>query len=149
GRFAEITGGLIERNTKLARKRLLGGSLLALVGSLGYYGGYAYLVIQALQGRLTVGSLTFLAGALAASSSQIQAIFSTFASIADQSLFLTDLVKFFAVRPRIHSNSGGLPAPRPIRDGFEFQKVAFQYPGSARLVLRDLDFRIHPGERVA
>jgi ATP-binding cassette subfamily B protein len=106
-------------------------------------------VIQALQGRLTVGSLTFLAGALAASSSQIQAIFSTFASIADQSLFLTDLLQFFAVRPRIHAGSGTLLAPRPIRDGFEFQKVSFQYPGSTRLVLHDLDFRIHPGERVA
>jgi len=148
-RFAEISGGLIARNTKLARKRLWGGSVLTLVGSLGYYGGYAYLVIQAIHGRLSVANLTFLAGALAASSSQIQAIFSTFASIADQSLFLTDLVKFFAVRPRIQSTAGVLPAPRPIRDGFEFQKVCFQYPGSTRSVLRDLDFRIHPGERVA
>jgi ATP-binding cassette subfamily B protein len=148
-RFADITAGLIQRNTRLARRRLWGGSLLALVGSLGYYGGYAYLVLQALAGHLTVGSLTFLAGALAASSTQIQAIFSTFSSIADQSLFLTDLVKFFAVRPRIQSTSGVLPAPRPIRDGFEFQKVSFHYPGSQRLVLRDLDFRILPGERVA
>jgi ATP-binding cassette subfamily B protein len=148
-RFADVTAGLIQRNTKLARKRLWGGSLLTLVGSLGYFGGYAYLVIQALEGRLTVGSLTFLAGALAASSSQIQALFSTFGSIADQSLFLTDLIQFFAVRPRIHTSSGGLAAPRPIRDGFEFQKVSFEYPGSGRVVLRDLDFRIHPGERVA
>jgi ATP-binding cassette subfamily B protein len=148
-RFAGVSEGLIQRNSKLARRRLWGGSLLALVGSLGYYGGYAYLVIQAIHGRLSVANLTFLAGALAASSSQIQAIFSTFASIADQSLFLTDLVKFFAVRPRIQSTSGVLLAPRPIRDGFEFQKVSFQYPGTARLVLRDLDFRMHPGERVA
>jgi ATP-binding cassette subfamily B protein len=98
---------------------------------------------------MSVGSLAFVAGALAASSTQIQAIFSTFASIADQSLFLTDLLQFFAVRPRIHSTAGALPAPRPIRDGFEFQKVSFNYPGSARAILRDLDFRIHPGERVA
>ena len=150
GRFAEITGGLIERKPKLARKRLWGGALLTLVGSLGYYGGYAYLVIQALQGRLSVGSLTFLAGALAASSSQIQAIFSTFASIADQSLFLTDLVKFFAVRPRIHTRFRTV-CPRPARSATasSFKKYRSSIRAPTRLVLRDLDFRIHPGERVA
>ena len=88
-------------------------------------------MIQALGGRISVGSLTFLAGALAASSTQIQSIFSTFASIADQSLFLTDLLHFFAVRPTIQSRPHALPAPRPVRDGFEFQKVSFDYPGSS------------------
>lgn len=148
-RFAFMTDGLIDRNRRLARKRLVGGSLLALVGSLGYYGGYAYLVIQTLQGRLSVGGLTFLAGALAGSSSQIQTVFSTFSSIADQALFLTDLLHFFAVRPKIHSRPDALPAPRRIRDGFEFRQVDFHYPGAERLVLNHLDFRIAPGERVA
>jgi ATP-binding cassette subfamily B protein len=148
-RFAFMTDGLIDRNRRLARKRLVGGSLLALVGSLGYYAGYAYLVIQTLQGRLSVGDLTFLAGALAGSSSQIQTVFSTFSSIADQALFLTDLLHFFAVRPKIHSRPNALPAPRAIRDGFEFRKVGFHYPGSERLVINSLDFRIAPGERVA
>jgi ATP-binding cassette subfamily B protein len=148
-RFADITDGLIDRNRRLARKRLGAGSLLALVGSFGYYAGYAYLVIRAVEGRLSVGDLTFLAGALAGSSSQIQTIFSTFSSIADQALFLGDLMRFMAVKPRIASRPDALPAPRPIRDGFEFQGVSFHYPGSERLVLRDLDFRIEPGERVA
>ena len=148
-RFATITEGLIDRNRRLARQRLSGGSLLALVGSAGYYGGYAYLVIQTLYGRLSVGDLTFLAGALAGSSSQIQSIFSTFSSIADQALFLTDLIHFFEVEPRIMSKPGAIPAPRPIRDGLQFDNVSFHYPGSERLVLRDLDFRITPGERVA
>lgn len=148
-RFAFITEGLIDRNRRLARKRFLGGSLLALVGSLGYYGGYAYLVVETLQGRLTIGSLTFLAGALAGSTAQIQTVFSTFSSIADQALFLTDLLQFFAVRPKIESHPHALPAPRPIRDGFEFRNVSFHYPGMERLVLNNLDFRIAPGERVA
>ena len=42
-----------------------------------------------------------------------------------------------------------MPAPRPIRDGFEFRDVCFHYPGSSRLVLNRLNFRIEPGERVA
>jgi ATP-binding cassette subfamily B protein len=148
-RFTEITDDVIARNRALARRRLGWGSVLALIGSLGYYGAYAFLVIRALEGRLTIGDLTFLAGALAGASTNIQTVFSTFSGIADQALFLTDLLEFFAVKPRIESRPGALPAPRPIRDGIEFQGVGFHYPGASRLILRDLDFRMVPGERIA
>jgi ATP-binding cassette subfamily B protein len=96
-----------------------------------------------------VGDLTFLAGAIAGTSNNIQGLFSTFSGIADQSLFLTDLLEFFAVQPRIQSSPNALPAPRPIRRGFEFRKVGFHYPGSSRMILKDLDFRLEPGDRVA
>ena len=149
GQFAAATGEVVNRNQRLLRKRAWIGSVLSIIGSLGYYGGYAFLVVRTLQGRLSVGDLTFLAGALAGSNTQLQVIFSTFASIADQALFLTDLNQFFAVQPVIQEKSDGLPAPRPIREGFEFRKVCFHYPQTDRLVIRDLDFRIAPGERVA
>lgn len=148
-RFCILTGDLIRRNRELTTRRLKWGSALALVGSLGYYAAYAFVVYQTLRGRLSIGQLTFLAGALAGSSSHIQMIFSTFSSIADQSLFLTDLMHFFAVKPRIACRADALPAPRPIRDGFEFRKVSFHYPGSERLVLNNLDFRIEAGQRIA
>ena len=32
---------------------------------------------------------------------------------------------------------------------FEFDRVSFRYPGTARLVLDRLDFRFEPGERIA
>jgi ATP-binding cassette subfamily B protein len=106
-------------------------------------------VFRALQGALTVGELTFLAGALAGCTTQIQSLFSTFSSIADQTMFLSDLLDFFAVRPRIESRPYALPAPRPIRDGFEFRNVSFKYPGSSRMILNNLNFRMTAGERVA
>ena len=42
-----------------------------------------------------------------------------------------------------------MPAPRPIREGFEFRNVSFAYPGSSRLVLDNLNFRLEPGGRIA
>ncbi|HWB98426.1 MAG TPA: ABC transporter ATP-binding protein, partial [Bryobacteraceae bacterium] len=147
--FATITDGVIRRTRNLQKKRFRFGSMLGMIGSVGYYAGYAYLVSQAIKGRLTIGDLQLLAGALAGSNTQLQAVFSTFAGIADQSLFLTDLVKFFAVEPKIGTSANGIPAPRPIRDGFEFRNVTFRYPQTDRLVLKDLNFRIAPGERVA
>src|ERR1051325_10556995 len=98
---------------------------------------------------LSWGTLQFLAGALAGASTNIQSIFSTFSSIADQSLFLTDLVEFLRVEPRIQSKKDALLAPRPIREGFVFDKVSFGYPGTQRVVLDRLDLTIEPGDRAA
>ncbi len=149
GRFARLTDGLIGKNRRLARRRLAAGTGLAVLSSVGYYGGYAYLVMRALRGELSIGSLTFLAGALAGCSGQLQSIFSTFSGIADQALYLTDLLQFFSVQPRIVNKVSARPAPRPIRHGFEFQDVSFAYPHSERAVLKNLNFRLGPGERVA
>jgi ATP-binding cassette subfamily B protein len=148
-RFRDINDEVITRNRRLATRRLRAGALLALIGSLGYYGGYAYLVLRTLEGAITVGTLTFLAGALAGTSSQIQQVFSTFSGIADQSLFLGDLLEFFAMKPKLAAPPDAIPAPRAIRSGFEFRDVSFSYPGSSRRVLDHLNLRIEPAERIA
>ena len=148
-RYADISAQVVRQTRALAGRRTRAGALFAVLSAAGYYAAYAMAVYETIAGRLTVGELTFLAGAIAGTSSNIQALFSTFSSIADQALFLTDLLEFLAVQPRIVSPPNPVPAPRPIRQGFEFQDVCFQYPGSARLVLNHLSFRLEPGNRVA
>jgi ATP-binding cassette subfamily B protein len=149
GEYRRLSDQIYHQNVHLAQRRFLAGSALSLLSSAGYYGAYAYVVFRAVNGDITVGTLTFLAGAIAGASNNIQTIFATSSSIADQALFLTDLLEFFAVRPRIASKPDALPAPRPIRQGFLFEKVSFAYPGGGRTVLRDLDFRLEPDERIA
>jgi ATP-binding cassette subfamily B protein len=147
--YARLANQLYDQNVRLALRRLWAGGFLSLISTAAYYGAYAYVIWQTVQGRLTWGSLQFLAGAIAGASSNIQNVFSTISSIADQSLFLTDLVEFLRVEPAIRSKPGALPAPRPIRDGFVFERVTFRYPGSSRNVLDRLDLRIEAGERIA
>jgi ATP-binding cassette subfamily B protein len=53
------------------------------------------------------------------------------------------------MKPTIQSKPNALPAPRPIRQGFEIRNVSFVYPGTERRVLNRLNFHLHPGERVA
>jgi|HubBroStandDraft_6_1064221.scaffolds.fasta_scaffold12610_2 ATP-binding cassette subfamily B protein len=148
-RYQQLFSGIYEQNVSLARRRLMAGAVLSVIGTLGYYGAYAWVILQTLRGALSVGTMTFLAGALAGASSNIQSMFSTFSSIADQALFLTDLLAFFAFRPKLTSKPNALPAPRPIRRGFEFRDVGFLYPGTSRPVLNSLSFRLEPGERMA
>jgi ATP-binding cassette subfamily B protein len=148
-RYASLTGGIIGKNIKLTRHRLLWGSVFAIIGSIGYYGSYVFLAWQALQGRIDVATFIFLTGAIAGSSTQLQGVFSLFSHISDQALFLTDLVEFLKVQPSIRSRPDAIPAPRSIRDGFDFRNVSFHYPGSSRLILKNLNFRLNPGEHVA
>jgi ATP-binding cassette subfamily B protein len=148
-RFSRLSDEIYLENVGLARRRLIAGALLSMVSTAGYYSAYVFIVWRTITGALTIGELTFLSGAIVQASGNIQQIFSTLASIADQALFLTDLLAFLEMRPTIYSKPNALQAPRPMVRGFEFRNVSFRYPGSTRVVLSGLDFKLRPGERVA
>jgi ATP-binding cassette, subfamily B, bacterial len=148
-RFAKLSDIVYEQDVALARKRLGIGSILSFVSTGGYYGAYAYVIWRTLAGRLGIGTFYFLTNAILQASSNIQQVFSTLSGIADQALFLTDLLAFFEMKPTIRSKPNALRAPRPIQQGFEFRDVSFRYPGTSRLVIDRLNFHLHPAERVA
>jgi ATP-binding cassette subfamily B protein len=149
GRFRQISQRICEENVALSRGKLFWGGSLALVGTLGYYGSYAFVIWRALHGAYNIGIFTLLTTAIQQASSNLQQAFSTASGIADQALFLTDLIAFFEMKPTLRSKPDALPAPRPIRAGFEFRNVSFIYPGTDRYVLRDFSFVFAPGERIA
>jgi len=138
-----------NENRGLAVKRAVTGTLLNLLPTAGYYTAYAYIIYRALTHTLTVGDLTFLTAAFARSRGLIEQIFASFSGIAEQALFIEDLFDFFRTKPSIASKPDALPAPRPVRSGYEFRDVSFAYPGSDKLVLDRISFRIDAGERIA
>jgi ATP-binding cassette subfamily B protein len=148
-RFTRLSDQIYDENVALARRRLIAGSLLSMIGTAGYYSAYVYVIWRTVTGELSIGTLTFLTGAIVQASSNIQQVFSTLSSIADQALFLTDLLAFFEMQPTIRSKDNALPAPRPIVRGFEFRNVSFRYPGTSRMVLNGLNITLRAGERVA
>ncbi|MDQ6700833.1 MAG: ABC transporter ATP-binding protein/permease, partial [Acidobacteriota bacterium] len=113
------------------------------------YGAYAVVLLRTLAGGLSLGNFTFLTRAFASSRSYIERILSSFSDVSEQALYLQDLFEFFDMQPSIRSLPNSLPAPRPILQGFEFQNVSFAYPGAERLVIRNVNFRLEPTEKVA
>ncbi len=138
-----------RENKALAIKRAASGSLLNLLPTAGYYAAYIVILIRTLSGALSIGSLTFLAGAFARSRGLIENLFSSLNNIAEQALYIKDLFDFFETQPTITSPPGAVSAPRPIRSGFEFRDVSFAYPGSDRQVLHGVNFRFDAEERIA
>jgi ATP-binding cassette, subfamily B, bacterial len=148
-RYHEVSERIFEENKKVAVKRAGVGFILNLVSTGGYYGAYAVVLLRTLAGAISVGTFTFLTGAFSRSRMYIEKILQSFTDISEQALFLKDLFEFFEMKPTIQSTSGALPAPRPIRDGFEFRNVAFAYPGSSRMVIENISFRLEPQEKIA
>ena len=148
-RFRILSSQVYEEDVSLARRKAVAGSFLSAIGTAGYYTAYVFAVWKTVTGVFTFGTLTLLANAIREASSNLQQTFSTLSTIADQALFLTDLVAFFDMHPKVTSKPNALPAPRPITRGFEFRNVSFRYPGSSRMVLQGFNFHLHPGERIA
>ena len=148
-RFTGLSKRIYEENVALNHRRLFWGGLLAIVGQLGYYGAYAFSIYRTIQGRYSVGDLTLITTAIMQSMASIQQAFSTASGVADQALFLTDLIAFFEMKPRVESKVDGIRVPHPVVRGFEFRNVSFAYPGTNRRVLSDFNFTLRPDERVA
>ncbi len=149
GRFTRLSEGIYKENVALSKRRVFWGGLFSVIGNGGYYGSYIYIIWRAIHGGYDIGTFSFITGAVQQSQSALQQVFSLASGIADQALFLTDLIGFFEMKPTVVSIENGRKVPRPIRQGFEFRNVSFAYPGTTRKVLKDFDFRLRPGERVA
>ena len=147
--YSDLSSGVIEKNRVLALRRLRWGSVFAIFATAGYYVGYLHLAQEAFQQRITMGAFTFMVGALAGTSGHLQTIFSLFSDIADQALFLGDLVTFLEERPKIVAPDAPLAVANPIQTGLEFENVSFTYPGSTRPVLENLSFKLARGQRMA
>jgi ATP-binding cassette subfamily B protein len=148
-RFRELSDRFFRANRLLARKRAIWGTLLATLGTLGYYVAYAYIAWRTVKGDFSIGDLTFLAGSFRRLRQLLEGLLIGFSQVAGQALYLDDLFSFFEIQPEITSGRDALPIPRPIVRGFTFENVGFRYPGAERWALRGLDFDLRAGEVLA
>ncbi|MFY9610632.1 MAG: ABC transporter ATP-binding protein [Blastocatellia bacterium] len=148
-RFRKLSWKFYDENKKLSIRKANVSTLLSLVGTLGYYSAYAIILVRAMRGEMSIGTLTFLAGSFARSRQLIQGLLLGAGGIYQQCLYLKDLFDFFEMKPSIASTPGAPPVPNPISEGFVFEDVGFQYPGSDAWAIRHVSFALRPGERVA
>jgi len=148
-RYRTLADRFYEENKRLSIKKGIVSTLLSIVGTAGYYAAYAIILVRAVTGAITLGSLTFLGASFSRSRDLIQRLLLSASDIYEQSLYLKDMFDFFEMRPSIYSVAGAPPVPTPIREGFVFEDVGFRYPGSERWAVRHVNFQVRAGERVA
>jgi len=148
-RFRQLSDKFYLANKALAGKRAFWGTLLAALGTLGYYIAYAYIAWRTVRGDFTIGDLTFLAGSFRRLRQLLEGLLVGFSQVASQALYLDDLYSFFEIVPEISSGPDAIRVPQPIVRGFAFENVGFRYPDAARWALRGLDFELRAGEVLA
>ncbi|MFL5595168.1 MAG: ABC transporter ATP-binding protein [Gemmatimonadaceae bacterium] len=148
-RYRSLSQRFYEENRNLSIRRGIVSALLSILGTIGYYGAYIVILIRAVQGDITIGTLTFLAASFGRGRDVIQGILLSASNVFEQSLYLRDLFVFLDMKPTIESPPNARPVPLKIQSGFAFENVGFRYPGSERWAIRDVNFILRPAERVA
>jgi len=148
-RFKELSDKYYSANRKIVVRRALWGSVFSSLGTISYYGAYIFIISQTVSGLITIGTLTFLAGSFERMRNMLQSIMTRFSKIAEGSLYLQDMFDFFAIKPTIVSGEKNYMIPQPIQAGFTFENVGFKYPNSEMWAIRNLNFHLKKGEKLA
>jgi ATP-binding cassette subfamily B protein len=149
GRFKTLSQKFYTDNSKLALRRSGWGTFFSVIGSMGYYAAYGFIIYETVTGKTSIGGLTFLAGSFRQLSSLMENMLSRFTSVSQGAIYLNDFIEFFAIQPKITVAAKPLPFPNPIKQGFTFEDVGFQYHHSDNWANRHLNFTLHPGEKLA
>jgi ATP-binding cassette subfamily B protein len=148
-RFKTLSDKFYKDNRRLSIKRSAWGTFFSVLSSIGYYTAYGFIIYQTVTGKTSVGTLTFLAGSFRQLSSLMEGMLSRFTTVSQGAIYLNDFLEFFDIKPKIAVAENPLPFPNPIKQGFVFEDVGFQYHNSENWANRHLSFTLRPGEKLA
>ena len=148
-RFRTLSGKFYHDNRKLVIRRAGWGSFFSMLGSAGYYLAYVIIIFRTVEGKVSIGELTFLAGSFRQMRSLLESTLTRFTGISQGAIYLSDFFEFFEIRPKIIPIPNALTFPNPVKTGFTFENVGFRYVNSDRWANRHLNFTLHPGEKLA
>src|SRR6266550_4705418 len=86
GRYRDLSQKFYEENRNLSIRRGVVSALLSILGTIGYYGAYIVILIRAVKGDITIGTLTFLAASFGRGRDVIQNILLSASNVAEQAL---------------------------------------------------------------
>jgi ATP-binding cassette subfamily B protein len=164
-RFRQLSTVYQDRQRGLVVTRYFVGffwsSITILAGSL----TYLYVALEAIAGRLTLGSLTLFTQAASSVQGSVQGLLGGAGSMYENNLYLNDLFDLLATPVGIEGDAGdgttatasrdASPGAAPaldigaVRGELTFEHVTFRYPGRDEDAVSDVSFTIAPGETVA
>ena len=148
-RFNSLSQKFYSDNRTIAMQRSLWGTFFAIIASAGYYVAYIFMIARTISGQITIGELTFLAASFKQLRALMEGILSRFSSVSQGAIYLRDFFDFFEIQPKIINATKPLPFPNPIKQGFVFENVGFKYLNSDRWANRNINFTLHPAEKLA
>ena len=148
-RFQDLFWGFYAEDRAIAVGRTVTSLLWGLLSTASYYASYAWIIWRAVSVAISLGDMTMYISVFRQAQITFRSLFDGLSRLYENSLFLDNLFSYLAMEPSMRLAENGKRAPSPIRQGFEFRKVSFRYPGTEAWVLQNVDLSIRPGERIA
>lgn len=136
----------IERMTA---KQALGSLQVALIPHLSFYGAYVWIIVQTVQGEITLGDFVMYSGAFSQAQSLLIGCAQSLANTYDAILYVSQFFEFLALQPKITNPAVPQPFPHSIHQGIELKNVGFSYACADQPIFTGLSFKVHPGESIA
>ncbi|GBE94066.1 ABC transporter ATP-binding protein [Nostoc cycadae] len=146
-RYREVFRQLYGEDRDLTLRRGLWGYLLSLVSTVAFYIAYAWIVIEAVAGKISLGDMTMYLTVFRQGQSTFSNALTSIGGMYEDNLYLSNLYDFLeekVTQPWGYATKGLSP-----QDGIRFENVSFTYPGSNKPALKNIYIHLKPGEKLA
>jgi ATP-binding cassette subfamily B protein len=148
-RYGELFWKVFNEDRRLALRRSWASLAWGLLGTLGYYVCYGWVVFRTLAGVIGLGSMTMYLVIFRQSQGTFAGLFENVNQLYENGLFMENLFSFLDL-PEVKNRVSTKPlAPLDASRGIEIRNLSFRYPGQESWALEDLSLVIRPGEKVA
>lgn len=146
-RYIAIFHKLHAEDRKLAVRRDVWGFLLGLLATLALYGGYAWVAVSAVRGRISIGEMTMYLLLFRQGQTAVSSALGAVSGLYEDNLYLSTLYEYLDAPAR---PPGGAATAGPVPgDGLRLEGVGFTYPGATEPALEDVSLHLRPGSSVA
>lgn len=129
----------IQRQHRQQQQRELRWQMpLALLGSLASTGAFAFVIVQAFAGRLSLGDVSLYTSAVSSVQSSLLSLVISLAQLRQSVLFYRHYLELLAL-PQSRALPGAAKAVPPLRVGITFSNVSFRYSEQHPWTLRHID----------
>jgi ATP-binding cassette subfamily B protein len=146
-RYREGWAWMHAQDMRLVVHREAWGFGLGVVGVGMLYSGYAWAVIQATVGLLSLGQMTMYIALFRQGKDAVNVALRAISGLYEDNLYLSNLFEFLA-HPVTAKTGSSTFGPRP-GDGIRFEEVEFVYPGSPKPAVSGISFHVRPGTTLA
>jgi ABC-type multidrug transport system fused ATPase/permease subunit len=146
-RYRSIFNRLFGEDRNLTIRRGVWGYLLSLLSTAAFYIAYAWIVVEAIAGRISLGDMTMYLMVFRQGQTTFSGTLTSIGGMYEDNLYLSNLYEFLEQdipKPRGKAAKGLVPG-----DGIRFENVSFRYPGSLQAALKNVSLHLKPGEKLA
>jgi ABC-type multidrug transport system fused ATPase/permease subunit len=146
-RYRDTFERLYAEDRRLTLRRDGWGFVLGLLGTAAFYLAYAWVVVDTINGRISLGQMTMYLVLFKQGQSAISSSLGAIGGLYEDGLYLTDLYDYLA-QPVVLASGSLLVGARP-GEGLRCEGVGFSYPGAQRPTLAGIDLHLVPGKSLA